>query len=311
MSAENSTHCHEAPLLLEIDTSNICNLRCLTCMRGRGDHQQEKTEFLRLADFKTIIDKMPQLNTVQFCGSSETTLNRELPDMINYAKNHGAKKVEMFTNGTMLKGQVLKRLVNSKLDFLKVSVDGGNQETYKRVRGFDLTSVIRNVRQFHERSSIPIGIESVLSNYTVDSIGGLPDVVHSMGGSFLEIRLLNWVDPNMETNSIYNIPRLVKIREFMKKSCNKLKIQLAMPLPDETICNGCTTFTELYVDYRGNVSPCYFLNRTPIGNLIRDSFEDVWNGQNIKKYRQNFLEDKATPDCCCSRGLMINKRVKI
>jgi MoaA/NifB/PqqE/SkfB family radical SAM enzyme len=310
MLTENSAFCPNPPEMIEFDTSNVCNLKCLTCMRGRSDYRQEKTEFLMLESFKTIIDKIPQLNIVQFCGSSETTLNSELPEMIDYAKDHGAKKVEIFTNGTMLKGQVLDRLVNSKLDSLKVSVDGGNAETYRKVRGFDLTSVIRNVKQFHERSSVPIGVESVLSNYTLESIGELPNIVKAMGGGSLEIRLLNWVDQNMETNSIYNTLQLSNIKARLNELCIEMGIELTMPLPSEEDCNSCTTFTELYVDYRGNISPCYFLNRTPIGNLIDDPFESVWNGEEIRRFRENYLTGNAMPGCCCSRGLIINQKVK-
>lgn len=217
----------------------------------------------------------------------------------------------MFTNGTILSGKISDDLANSKLDFLKVSIDGGDSEIYKKIRGYDLVKVIENVKSFHNKSFIPVGMESVLSKYTIQTVTKLPDIVRAMGGSLLEIRLLNWVDPNVETNSVYNIAELSRIKSALENICSQCDIRLVMTLPDNEDVKNCTTFTELYVDYKGDVAPCYFLNQTPIGNLINDPFEAVWNGENIKKYRRNYLDGKATPDCCCSRGLIINNRIKI
>lgn len=305
---KNQSIC-QVPEMIEFDLSNLCNLKCVTCMRARFDYEQGAPEFLSFENFKTILDKIPVLGIVQICGSSEPTLNPDLPSMINYAKESGARVVEMFTNGTTLHGKILNRLVASKLDCLKVSIDGGNEETYKRVRGFDLSRVIDNVRDFHERNPIPITIESILSKQTVESIGELPAVVKRMGGSFLEARLLNWVDPHLQMDSIYDLDELLKIKQSLKKICDEIGIVLIMHLPGEGVCGGCTTFNELYVDFRGNVTPCYYLNRKPLGNLINEPFDAIWNGKRILKYRNNYINSHVAQECCCSYALLHKKVV--
>lgn len=308
---KRETFISQSPSLVEIDTSNICNLVCQTCRRARPDYVQEKKKFLSLADFKTIITKIPELNRIQFCGSSEPTLNKELPEMIKFAKERGAKTVEMFTNGTNLEGEVLKRLVHAPLDVLKVSIDGGDAETYRRIRGADLNRVIRNIALFHKESPVEIGVESVLSKQTAPSIARLPAVVAEMGGNFLEIRLLNWVDSNLKQNSLYDKEVLTQIKADLTEICKQRGIELIMFLPDEQSCNVCATFSELYVDYKGDVTPCYFLDRIVLGNLLVSSFQDVWNGENIKMYRENYLKGRVDDKCCCGRALIINKKVEM
>ena len=298
-----------SPRMVEFDTSNLCNLRCLTCMRGRQDFVQEKARLLTFTEFKAVIDKLPELNIVQFCGSSEPTLNPYLVKMINYAKDRGARWVEAFTNGTLLRGNVRRELASSRLDMLKVSIDGGDAETYQRTRGFNLATVLENVRNFHELNPIPVGVECVLSKYTAQGIERIPEIVKAVSGSYLEIRLLNWQDENIEENSLYSQERLAKIKAKLVEICMALGVQFVMPIPDTVVMEPCAALSDLYIDQQGRATPCYFLNRTPIGSFVSSSYEKIWNGEEMMRYRQLFLSGQVAPECCCSRALILKQRV--
>ena len=58
-------------------------------------------------------------------------------------------KVELITNGTILNEKTARRLIDSGLDMLWVSLDGASEETYADVRlGAELPRILRNLRRF-------------------------------------------------------------------------------------------------------------------------------------------------------------------
>lgn len=53
-----------------------------------------------------------------------------------------------------------------------------------------------------------------------------------------------------------------------------------------------------YVDTKGNVTTCCFNVRHYMGNLLEaDSFEDIWNGENYRRFRMQMAEGKL-PEWC-------------
>ena len=99
--------------MVEFNTSNVCNLKCVTCVRNWEEYKQPDPIYLSLANFAIALNRFSDLEIVQFCGFSEPTLNNELPEMIKFSKAAGVGHVEMFTNGTRLVGDMAKRISQS------------------------------------------------------------------------------------------------------------------------------------------------------------------------------------------------------
>ena len=53
--------------------------------------------------------------------------------MVDYASENGLQ-VGMSTNGTLLNEKISERILNSKLDFLTLSLDGATEESYDKIR---------------------------------------------------------------------------------------------------------------------------------------------------------------------------------
>ena len=69
-------------------------------------------------------------------------------DWIEQAKALGVK-VELITNATILNEKTARRLIDSGLDMLWVSLNGASEETYADVRlGAELPRILRNLRRF-------------------------------------------------------------------------------------------------------------------------------------------------------------------
>gem|GEM_PF-6746877 len=297
--------------MVEMNISNLCNLECLTCVRHAPDYIQPEPVLLNLQQFKVIVERFPELPKLQICGFSEPTMNKDLPEMITFAKESGVKHVEMFTNGTLLTEKMTSRLAKGGLDLLRTSIDGGDAETYRRVRGADLNKVIKNVRHFAEQTSVPVRMESVLSAHVANSVEKLPDVAAAVGAKWLSIRLLDGQDHNLEANSMYEPSYLKSLKEKLGSSCEKYGIELIMALPGEQdFASRCTAWDEVYVDETGGLVPCYLSGTKPVGNLLESTFDEIWETQG-----QQFLSQKEDgggflDSCSCNYALVAQNKVK-
>jgi MoaA/NifB/PqqE/SkfB family radical SAM enzyme len=129
-----------APLKwIQIDPIFNCNLRCPDCafteMRESNFFIRPRTA-ISLETFKSIVDQASgSLEHIRFHLLGEPFLNKHSMDMLNYAK----KKIpDIFisieTNGILLVPEMQDSLVDAGVDYVKFSIDGACQESYKKYR---------------------------------------------------------------------------------------------------------------------------------------------------------------------------------
>ena len=98
--------------------------------------------------FPPSIDYLPEPPTIFFGGFGEPLFHPEILRMVREAKKINCR-VELITNGVLLKGEILHGLLEAGLDFLWVSIDGSTPETYADVRlGNELPNILDNLHTF-------------------------------------------------------------------------------------------------------------------------------------------------------------------
>jgi MoaA/NifB/PqqE/SkfB family radical SAM enzyme len=138
------------PKAIHIEASSFCQLRCPSCPTTTGAIDAAIGRgFLRLEDFRNLVDRNPEVERIELSNYGEVFLNPNLLDILEYADRKGVAIT--LGNGTNLnhaKEQVLEGLVKHRVRFLTCSIDGACPETYRkyRVRGhFD--AVIHNIER--------------------------------------------------------------------------------------------------------------------------------------------------------------------
>lgn len=141
------------PRAIQLEASSFCQLRCPSCpTTSRAIHPAIGSGFLRLADFRTLLDENPQLLQIELSNYGEMLLNPELLAILELA--HSRNVPLAAHNGVNLnsaRDEILEGLVKYRFRFMTCSIDGASQETYGlyRVRGkFD--RVIANVRKIND-----------------------------------------------------------------------------------------------------------------------------------------------------------------
>ncbi|MBQ7665227.1 MAG: radical SAM protein [Synergistaceae bacterium] len=128
-----------APVLVTVDPSNICDLRCSWCnAKYIRDHRNQMLSEKVLCDLADFLPKWgssgdyePGVKAVCVAGGGESLLNPSTPSFIDRAVHNGVE-VGVVTNGTR---------INTCIDALcqctwvGVSVDAASEKTFNKLKG--------------------------------------------------------------------------------------------------------------------------------------------------------------------------------
>jgi hypothetical protein len=140
------------PRVIRLEASSYCQLRCPSCpTTSRAIHPAVGSGFVRLDDFRRLLDDNPSLALIELSNYGEIFLNPQLLGILELA--YQRKVAVTASTGVHLnnvRDEVLEGVVKFKLRAMTCSIDGASQETYRvyRVRGkFD--NVIANIRKIN------------------------------------------------------------------------------------------------------------------------------------------------------------------
>jgi len=140
------------PLCIDLEVASICDLACPHCFR---EYLATPDKIIDLEFAKKTI-KEASLNgvkSIKFNWRGEPLLNPNLPDLIKYAKDVGIIETIINTNATNLTEKKSLELINSGLDYMIYSFDGGTKKTYEKLRPGrfkknNFERIIKNIKDF-------------------------------------------------------------------------------------------------------------------------------------------------------------------
>jgi radical SAM protein with 4Fe4S-binding SPASM domain len=122
------------PSEIEISESGMCNRKCPFCPRSAPDYEH-KNEFISFDLHKKLCDQLKDLNysgLIIYSGFVEPMLDKNIYKLVNYAKKTLSKaRIEMISNGDVLNEKRLKKLYESGLDRLQISLYDGKEQHSK------------------------------------------------------------------------------------------------------------------------------------------------------------------------------------
>ena len=256
-----------SPLCVDIETASICDLACPHCFR---DHIMTPDKIMKESLYKKIIDSISKqkVPSIKLNWRGEPLLNPKLYDFIKYAKSKGILEIIINTNATKLNSVNAKKLINSGIDEVVFSFDGGTKKTYDKMRpgrfhNNKFEDVYNNIKNFdlikkEMNSKFPITkIQMVLTEDTREEIESFHELFkdcvddvtvihyHERGGNFsqLQKKVKDKLDKYLLLNNLpQDTPYLVSADEKIfisqkRKACSQL-------------------FQRMMVTYDGRVGMC-------------------------------------------------------
>lgn len=271
-----------------VETTNICNLGCRTCMRNVWD---EPAGRMSMTTFERVLEgalDFPARPALFFGGFGEPLEHPGILDMLARARAAGLT-VELITNGILLTETVSARLVELGVERVWVSLDGATPEAYLDVRLGDALPLVKanlqKLRELRARAcadSPRLGIAFVAMRRNIQQ---LPEVVRlgrSLGADRFSISNVMAHTPEMREEVLYQrslyeadgpisewapllgLPRM-EMNEWTRDALTALMRERGtLSVARQELALGASTcpFVEkgsLSVCWDGEVSPCLAL----------------------------------------------------
>lgn len=297
----------DRPLQLVIDSTNACNFRCEFCPTGNPELTKEIERPLGnmpLSLFEKIIDDCKRfpgpLDRMDFGKDGEPMLNKQLPEMIRYAKQSGAiKSVNLCTNGSLLTPRRIDALLDAGVDMIKISVEALDEEGYHRIARvkFSYPELLENLTYLHKHRG-NCKVHAKIIDF------GLSDA--DKRKFFLDFdEISDYITIDKATGW-----SLTAVKDFTLGS----KPNGYLDLPRFEIKNVCPMpFFSLSINFNGQVSICCidWAMLTTVGDLAKESLYDLWHGDRLYEFRKMHLsgnrkKNPACADCSAINGWIDN-----
>lgn len=293
------------PPIFVVTISSLCNLRCPTCLYSlKNPHVFERGGFIKVDDFRSIIDKYAgYIETVWLTGG-EPLLHPDLGKLVEIVKNKGLT-VRTSTNGILIKKKIN---IMKSFDSINVSMDGYDYKTFKQYRGgtkkqFD--EILDGLRLLREKN-IEFRISFLLTEDNLDKI-------YEMIAFGYRVKPFAINFHNINPHGSKEFKPLTRKSEKVNRilgdiiSRNDYPFDIRLPVIFDTeskhfMTSKCAQpWHYCCFDDKGNISYCCHLKHDEsIGNIFRGY---NFNSPKIRNFRRLMMTNQYPKDDClyCQR----------
>jgi radical SAM protein with 4Fe4S-binding SPASM domain len=301
-----------------IEQNNTCNLKCTMC--GFSDPRAAAVPRFHMptAMFETIAAQLfPMTTYLHMSLMTEPFMTADFPDRLLLAKEYGVPFTRVVTNGTLLTARSIEKIVDSQIQSLTFSIDGGTRELYEEIRvGSRLDQVLEKIALFRELrdrrgSMLPkLQVNHVLMERNVERVEeflALLDVIRPEQVDVRTIQPMAFTTGNESRDPAF-FEKVRRVRPLFLdyfarrgiEDCGFIRdqagaIELTRQSGARMTCRR--PWDTLAIHANGDVHPCMSWTRAPVGNLARQSFEDVWCGEEMATLRAEFELRQPGIDC--------------
>lgn len=262
------------PMHLDIETTNICNLKCPMCPRTLQVDDGTFGELGQMTwpEYQNIIDQAVAMGvkSIKLNYLGEPLAHKQVVKQVAYAKEQGILDVMMNSNAALLTKTKAKALLEAGLDNMFVSFDAIDPELFADRRvGTSLGRVLDNVYNFvalrnADFPHVQIRLSMVMykTQEWLEQFEGLrimwQRIVDAIGYGF-------YVERDRNKHGDYP-----EIQDFW----------CAQP------------YQRMFLKYNGNVTICCVddIDETVVGNWRKEDLFAVWNGEAYRKIREQHGE---------------------
>ncbi|MDA1307938.1 MAG: radical SAM/SPASM domain-containing protein, partial [Acidobacteria bacterium] len=133
------------PDIVQIESTNLCNAKCVFCPR---DDMHRRQGVMDMDLYKKIVDECVALGIthVRVHNYGEPFLDRQLVEKVRYAKQQGIAEVGMISNGSLITEDIAQGMIDAGLDAINISVDASGKEVFESTRlNLKYDDVIANI----------------------------------------------------------------------------------------------------------------------------------------------------------------------
>ena len=276
------------PLTIYLEPTNICNFKCVYCPESFDNYKEVVGGHFQLSldDFKAIAKQIKDLATVKtlnFYMMGEPFVNKQLTQFISIAKSEAiAEKVIVTSNGTLVKPHLYQTICDSRLDYLRISIYGGNEGSHAKntQSSFHLSQIKDNIlglKRFRDAGARyrPFIYIKMIESACADDNRQFKEMFSEAGDEVFIEPVMNWNDPAEGNLSGEAKDTLLSRRYFSarKEVC---------PFPFYTLV--------IHSDLKVSVCCVDWNKQTVVGDLHNESLTDIWKGEALRTFQLRHVQ---------------------
>ncbi len=283
---------------VNIETTNLCNLRCPGCYRTSHDYPS-KNKNMSFEDFKLYIDQLPPARFLVMHGLGEPTINPDLPKMVKYAYN--TKKficIDFVTNLLARKPTIYDGLFADGLTRIRVSVDTLNQQEVDLLRtGTNIELMKENLKYLLARYADKISILMVCSKVNIHTFEKTVEELIKLGVKKVGFQ------PYENGGESSRCPSEAEKAEFLRiiNNFKKKNIDVVCSVNFEPPKGPCVQlYTAPTITVDGYLTPCCRILNKEIfnfGSLKDTRFKDLYYTKRIDEMQKGMIEGRYPSFC--------------
>lgn len=272
----------DTPYNLYIETSSLCNARCVYCTQSKNPHG----ELMPQEIFDKIMDdsnKFPhKIKLFDLFYSGEPLCNPNFENMAAIAKRSGlSEKIGVTTNGLLLTPKRIDQMIEAGIDEIRISLQGLDAEAYKKICGvnIDFVKFYNNIRYLYKnrgKSKLRLKIPDIALKGIVDGRQKFEEMFGSVADSIFVENII----------PIYDNVQYEELDEHIEGNKNNGRYGMKQ-LKINKVCYR--PFIKMLVASNGDVTAAccnHPAKDVVFGNIQKEHLCDIWNG--TKRY--NFLK---------------------
>jgi len=305
-----STRCRFQPSHVLIELTTRCNLRCQWCNQNDPVWQHAYGhEDMPFAMFESIVSQLKGTRILLLYNIGEPLLYPRIIDAVRVARRY-VPEVRLTSNGLLWTPRIARDIRAAGLTQLNISVDSPDPALMQRIRGADLATIERNIRDIGSACDLPIEIWTVITTDNHRSLLDLPQ----WAAQFPAIKSLRFqlqkgthsVD-RTGLDPLTDRAGFERFRESLIAACARYGLasnSASLPFyldgfaqrQAQGICQA--SFNQLVaVNVRGEMAPCCTYGTFSVGSVARDGFRQVWNGPGMIAWREDMLNQRYGSYC--------------
>jgi radical SAM protein with 4Fe4S-binding SPASM domain len=309
----------EHPVILQVEITSRCNLKCKMCpLTTAGTLSGGDPGPWADAVWEQVRGWAAAVGRVNFCGYGEPFLH---PEFLEYLHDLDARGVRtsFSTNGIAVTESTAAALADLRhLERVNVSIDSPDPAAYKKIRGGDVALALRGLRRL--RTFLPadrLTVSSVVIRTNLRTLYHFPEQLAAIGVTdyvlqpLLEFNVaLDGETPVSEgefvaaLHATAAVGSVVGVRVHHDAGQSETA-RKALALADDQPFTPARTrqcvspWGTPFVDKDGRVFPCCSADGTAVlGNLNRNTLDEVWNGEAFERFRRDLVGGSDIPDVC-------------
>jgi len=310
---------NERGLFLSLEKISIspvgynCNHNCRMCWRQNLSKQKKidltlsnKTD-LKIDEYIKLIKSLPKtVKQIDIVGGGEPLLCPNITDIfkiIHIKHLHG----RLITNGSLLSPKIIKSLISSNFESIRISFHAATRHTYKKIHGIDhFNQVINNIKYLisHRQLHPQVILYFVIQRDNICEIENFVDLAYKLHVDKIEFGSLINFDKksaclNPDHNHVIKLLKHIQNKIDIDNNCsdilNEYNSKLQAKSEDSHSINKkyyCPIiYNNLEILANGNAYPCCIsIGRIPGLSVREHSIKDVW--KMYHNFRHNIIHEK-------------------